>query len=196
MAREDDFQITDEELLPDGEALAPDGDGYEFDIENLHVNFSEKEAASEARDYTPLPTGKYHCSVTDIEIARSTSKKNAGKPYYKMELTVQDGPYVSRKLWANVMLFEGALYTIAQIIKAMDRPMNGKVPTPNELMGYDFVVSVAKVIDTWKINKQKEEGTFDPNEPKPYKNEVKGFIRYTKVDGGTNTVSSADSLLP
>jgi hypothetical protein len=109
----------------------------------LKVNVSQKESESKALD--PIPRGQYHVKVTDIETRESKSEKNKGKPYYALELTVQDGDYEGRKLWANVMLFEGALYSIVQICKAMGQDVEEgelEIPDEDELLSEDFIVRV------------------------------------------------------
>src|SRR5215203_3323478 len=99
--------------------------------DDLRVNFSTEEAESKAFDFDPIPSGKYHVKVTEITDKESTSEKNFGKPYWNVELTIQDGKYADRKLWANVMLFDGALYSLAQLLKATgheDAMKSGKIP--------------------------------------------------------------------
>jgi hypothetical protein len=90
----------------------------DFSGGELRVNLSKDEA--EVRDFEPLPIGKFPCFITDGEVRFSTSEKNNGKPYYAFEFTVSDGKYENRKLWCNAMLFEGALYTITGMLKAID----------------------------------------------------------------------------
>lgn len=189
MARTNPEPEVDEiDLTPDSGGAVDFSGG--LDVEELKLNFSAEEAGSVVRDFSPIPAGKYHVKVTDGEVKRSTSSKNYGKPYYALTLTIQDGPHVDRKLWANVMLFSGALFTIAQIMKAMGRnPNKDKVPTLDELQGQDFTATVAKVVDKYKI----EQGEWDASsgEPKPMKNEVKGFSAYL-----VDTVSGEASLMP
>jgi hypothetical protein len=200
MARNDqDIQITDESLLPDGESLA-DGDqggNGEFDNNNLRVNFSEKEASSEARDFTPLPAGKYHVSISDISVAFcGPNSKNPGKPYYSIELTVLDGPFSNRKVFTNCMLFEGALYTLVSIQKALNMPLNGKVPTPDELQGKEFIVSVKNIVNDYKA---KQDDWSAADGPKPRKNEVGSFFKYdgsVSVNGQAASSGGAASLMP
>lgn len=191
MARKDD--VT---LLPDGAELDEGGSDEEFDLSNLQVNFSTQEAESEARSFEALPTGQYHVKITNCEVAKcGPASKNPGKPYYKVELTIQDGKYADRKLWTNVMLFDGALFTIAQIMKAMGRtPGRDKIPTISELIAYDFVVTAAKIADTYRI---KEDGWTPEDGPKPMKTEVKGFKKYEDgVTVGGTAAAGAGSLLP
>src|SRR5262245_62595892 len=102
----------------------PDTDeGYDFDDEGgLYVNFSDDDAATEARDPEPLPAGKYFCTLTDVELKESKSADNHGKPMYNLVFTVVEdkagGKYVNRKIFTNACLWPGALFTITWIMKA------------------------------------------------------------------------------
>jgi len=111
----------------------------------LHVNFSEEEASSEAQGGELIPRGEYLVRITDGELRESKSEKNFGKPYYNLEFTIQDGKYQGRKLWTNVMLFQPALYTLAQLLKAIGIQVRAgaqmEVPTIEELMGKEVVVT-------------------------------------------------------
>lgn len=176
------------------ESLLPDN--TDFDPTDIRVNFSDQEADSQAREYTPLPTGKYHCKITDGEVAFSTSAKHNGKPYWKLEFTVQTGPYENRKLWSNVMLFDGALYSLAQLMKAFDYDIKQpgfRVPSLHDLIGRDVVVSARKEVNTYLIKKAEEAG--ETLEERPYRNEVKGFLKFDAETTGAAT-SGTSSLLP
>jgi hypothetical protein len=159
--------------------------------EALRVNFSDKEAGSEAFDFDPIPSGKYHCKITEITNKESTSEKNNGKPYWNVELIIQDGKFVDRKLWANVMLFDGALYSLSQLLKATGNAKaldTGKVPPAESFISQDVIIIVAKVKDTWKMEKEDSDEVL-------FKNEVKGFKSYE--EGALATASSkGGSLLP
>jgi len=140
--------------------------------EGLRVNFSDKEAASEARSVELLPRGEYHVSITDIELRESQSEKNYGKPYWGIEFTIQEGPYADRKAWTNCMLFEGALYTLSQLMKATGYDITAgdfEVPNPYDLIGKEVVVSIVK--QGKRSNKQTGE-EYDE------RNEVKGIKAY------------------
>lgn len=95
----------------------------------IHVNLSADEAAVEATDREPLPTGKYLVAITEIEL--SFSGESAGtpdhtRPFFKVQLTVQqEGIFKGRKAFSNVMLHskknDGGTftnYTLPQFLKA------------------------------------------------------------------------------
>jgi hypothetical protein len=164
----------------------------------LKVNFSEQEASSEAFDFEALPSGKYPVTITDIETRESNSEKNKGKPYWHLELTVDEGhPNAGRKLWANVMLFDGALYSLAQLLKATgneDAIKSGKVPDADYFVSKQVVVTVAKQRDTYRENKQEEAGERSESDPPLYKNEVKGFK--PGAAAGSPVATGKASVLP
>jgi hypothetical protein len=165
----------------------------------IRVNFSDQEASSEARDFDALPTGKYHVIITDGSLEEvGESSKNAGKPFWNLELTVQDGPYEGRLLWTNVMLFDGALYSLSQLMKALDygdiNAGDFEVPELEEIIGKDITVGARKQIDKYQMEKQ---GVDE----KLYKTEVKNFRKWTGElsDAPAPTAAAAkkeSSLLP
>lgn len=119
-------------------------DESNLDFGNLRVNFTDKEAESKALD--PIPRGEYHVKITDIELATcGPNSKNAGKPYWKVQYTVQEGTFEGRKVWTNVMLFTGALYSLAQMMKALGFDIQSgefTLPDPDTLIGQDLVIRV------------------------------------------------------
>jgi hypothetical protein len=162
--------------------------------DGFRVNFSDKEASSEGRSAELMPRGNYHVKVTDGEIAEcGPTSKNPGKPYYKLECTIQTGPNAGRKLWTNAMLFEGALYTITQIMKSMGisvTPGEMIVPTIEEIVGTDFLVAVSK-----KAEQTVGEKTYDA------RNEIQSFMKYdasqvSKLATAGGTSSGKSSLMP
>lgn len=166
----------------------------------LHVNFSSEEMESEAISYDAIPSGKYYCRITEGELkATGASSKVEGRPYWSLTLTIQDGAFARRKLFANVMLFDGALYSLAQLMKAcgFEKEMkSGNIPDLSAFLGKEVIVTVARVSDTYKMNKLKEEDAWDGEIL--FKNEVKGFSKY---DGKSPSESTAGakgngSLLP
>jgi hypothetical protein len=187
MARNDGI-----DLLPDGDT----GEEFEdtFDLSSLTVDFSSQEADSEAREWTAIPGGKYHVKIVECTVEKcGPNSKNPGKPYYKVTCFVQDGPYQGRKLFTNVMLFSGALYTLSQIMKAIGRPVGQgvRVPQPSDLIGQDFLVIVKKIVDKYKI----DQGEWDGAGPKPTKNEIGGFAKWDG-DAQPKVPGEAGSLLP
>jgi hypothetical protein len=151
-------------------------------MSGLHVNFTDKEATSEARVFTAVQTGWYLCSVYEIEEAEcGPNSKNPGKPFWKLTLScLQEGDLEGRRFWTNVMLFEGALYSLKQLLQACGydiTPGEFEVPDPDELVGKEVVASIAKVLDTYKMEHEAEDGE------RFFKNEVKGFKSVDELEG-------------
>jgi hypothetical protein len=141
-------------------------------MEGLKVNFSGKEASSQPRTFEPVPTGKYHVKLTDGTWEEcGPESKNPGKPYWALEFTIQDGPYEGQHLWSNVMLFEGALYSLAQLMKALGEDIEEgefTLPELESLFGKDFIVGVKKQRDTYKEKKEGDGEIYWKNEIKSY----------------------------
>lgn len=160
----------------------------------LKINFSDQEAASEARSFDPIPSGEYYCRLTDVEDREVKEGPNQGKEYWHLEFTVQDGDYQDRKVWTNCMLFEGALYTLAQLMKSTGNEkalQTGNVPDGHTLIGKEVVVIVKKQRDKY-AEERDGDGTVQ------WKNEVKGI---KKFEGQTSSKAAvkggkASSLLP
>lgn len=179
----------DVELLPDGtdpSDFSSDTDDEDFDLSTLTVNFSTEEAGSEARTYEVVPTGEYYCRIFNVSVARSKSDKNPGKPYYRLELVIQNGKYERQHLWTNVMLFDGALYTLAQLHKALDWPMDGTIIPASSLQARELVAVVQKVRDKYAAQR---DGWVAGDGPHPMKAEVRGFKKY--IPGVTGQPSAA-----
>lgn len=135
--------------------------------DGLRVNFSDKEAKAQGQGADLMPRGNYHVICTDGSWEEcGPNSKNPGKPYWKIECTIQDGPYTGRHLFTNVMLFEGALYTLSQIMKAMGLNTDAgdvEVPELEQVIGTHFVVGVS-------VKKETEE--YDA------RNEIRSFMAY------------------
>jgi len=152
---------------------------------DLKVNFSSEEASSEARK--PIPRGEYHVKITDIDLRESQSEKNNGKPYWAIEFTVQDGEYSDKRVWTNCMLFEGALYTFAQLMKALGYDIRSgefTVPDAEDLISRDVIVRVS-------IRPERTVGdkTYDES------NEIKGIKAWTE-GASVGGKKKSGSLLP
>jgi hypothetical protein len=162
--------------------------------DGFRVNFSDKEASSEGRSAELLPRGNYHVKVTEGSIEYcGPGSKNPGKPYYNLECTIQSGPHTGRKLFTNAMLFEGALYTITQIMKSMGISVTAgqmEIPGLNEIIGTDFLVAVVK-----KPKQEVGDKVYDE------RNEINSFMKYdpagvTQIAAGGAKKSGATSLMP
>lgn len=167
------------------------------------VNFSDQEAASEARSFEAIPSGSYYARITNIETREVVNepqpgkKDNRGENYWNVECTIQEGPFENSKQWSNVMLFDGALYTLAQLCKATgfaDRVTPGdknfgKIPPADDFLSKEVIIVVAKQRDTYK-EKLNNDGVA------LWKNEIKGFKPYAGAGSTTASGQASNSKLP
>jgi hypothetical protein len=175
---------NDTSTLPD-DVDADDEFDDELDLENLRVNFSTEEASSEGRDsFEALPSGRYPVVIFDGETRRvkDNAKGNKGKPFWNLQFAVTEDMEwcTNRRFFGSVMLFKGALYSLSQLMKALGEDIDAgdfKVPPIDDLFGQEIEISVQKVKDTYKMDRD----GIPANEP-IYKNEVKGY--FPKGSGG------------
>lgn len=168
----------------------------------IKVTMSEQEASSSAREV--LPAGKYLVAVSDGALKASQSEKNNGKPYYNMELTIQDGKYAGRKVFTNVMCFAGALYSMTQILKADGVEFQGtnfqvpehdenEIPELDHFIGREYVVKLS--VEPARTDKATGK-TYDE------RNEVRSWYAKStwtgaaKEDAKAATGSNKNPLLP
>lgn len=84
----------------------------------LRLNFVETDEPKEG-GFEPLPTGKYHCVITDMLETETKGGKAPGTPMVKCEFTVQSGKYENRKLWDNLVLSDEALWKTKALLYAI-----------------------------------------------------------------------------
>ena len=164
---------------------------------SVKVNISEKEA--KAGDWDPLPSGRFWCVITNAEKTESKSEKNPGKPMLNFTFTVQDGKYANKEMQQNACLWDGAAYTIVNILKAIGEYENcfdGKVLTipdsPSFYIGRD--VDVIRGVN----KKRKEE---NPDDDASMWVDIRRFAPHDAkaATGASSTAKSggkASSLLP
>lgn len=92
-------------------------------MQPLKVNFTDREASSTVREIPP--SGEYFCSITEGEVKLvNPSRKNAGKPFWQLKFVIQAGPYAGSTLMGSIMLFDEALYSLSQLMKALGYDVN------------------------------------------------------------------------
>lgn len=161
----------------------------------IKVNLSDKEAKS--GDYVPLPSGSYHCAIVEADNRESNSEANPGKPMIYFTFNILDGVYADRTMGTNACLWEGAAYTIVNLLKAIGEFENcgGKknldIPTaPEFYVGRELMVRRGVNPKTKKEN---------PNDDPMSWVEVRGF---SAVQAGSSSStpsvgsSGSGSLLP
>src|ERR1700760_4045683 len=147
----------------------------------IKVNVSDQEDKS-GGDYVPLPSGTYNCVITEVEPKSSQSDNNYGKPMLYFYLTVQDGKFAERVMGVNACCWDGALYTIINILKAIGEYENCKGPSGLEIPDEPEFYLGRPIKARRGINpkKKKENPEDDPSSWI----EIRGFSRAEDVAGG------------
>jgi hypothetical protein len=165
---------------------------------SIKVNVSEQEDKS-GGDYVPLPAGQYNCVITDVEPKSSASEANFGKPMLYFRFTIQDGPYADRVQGANACCWDGALYTIVGLLKAIGEYENctkgGSLDIPDSP---EFYLGRPVIVRRGLNKKAKKENPED--DPSTWL-EVKGFSKAKEEGAGSPAAASgakagSSSLLP
>lgn len=135
----------------------------------LKVNLTSDEANSESREV--LPSNKYVCNIVDGSINEvKPGRKHVGKPYWKLSFVVQEGPYAGRFINSTVMLFDGALFSLSQLMQSLGYDVNAgsfDVPELDDIIGKTVVVRGLK-----------RAASTDPDgRDLPERFEVKGYNR-------------------
>lgn len=150
----------------------------------LKVNFSSEEAASTVREVPP--SGEYTVNITDGKVREvKPGRKNVGKRYWQLTFVIQEGPYAGTSLMASVMLFDEALYSLSQLLKALDYNINAGefvVPELDELIGQTVNVRGYKMPPR-TVDGQELSERF----------EIKGYKKANVVKSAS---SAASTLLP
>jgi hypothetical protein len=188
---------TPSDDLPDYDPSAFEEDfSSPGDTEGLRVNFSQEEASSEALDLSIMPTGDYVGTITECQLTRSKSVKNPGKPMYKIAIQIQQGKYARRKLWTHVMLWNGALYSLAQLLKALGQPLDGNVPVADFFIGKQVGIVVGRDSEKPKLD---DDGN-PTGQMYPAKNNITGFKSPNAILRGvavhTGNEVPGNSLMP
>lgn len=162
------------------------------------VNFTDTETyGGSSLGLDPLPTGKYHVAITDVEARESgPNSKNPGSTYLNIEFTVQSGPFEGRKVWTNATLLPHALFTIKGILEAVGIETTGNELEfeADDLMNKELAVKV-NFLKAGQVTYNGETRDLDD------RNEVKRFYKLTEetakqVASGGSGGGKSSSLLP
>jgi Protein of unknown function (DUF669) len=150
----------------------------------LRVNLTSDEA--ESKTLEPLPSGKYLCNIVNGQVREvKPGRTHTGKPYWGLQFVVQEGPHAGRSIFSTVMLFDGALYSLSQLMQALGYEVNvGEfhVPPIDSLIGKSLYVR----------GRRQPAKTDDDGRDIPERFEVKGYM-----SSGDQTKPDTDtSLLP
>jgi hypothetical protein len=159
---------------------------------SIKVNVSDQE--NKSGEYKPLPAGNFHCVITDVDPRESQSEANPGKPMLYFTMVIQDGPYAEKDMGVNACCWDGALYTIIGILKAIGEYDNCKqggglnIPdAPEFYLGRDLMVRRG-------VNQKKKKENPDDN-PEMWI-EVRGFAKYEGAASKSSSNAGSSSLLP
>ena len=151
----------------------------------LKVSFTSEEATSTVREIPP--SGEYTVNITNGNLKEvKPGRKNVGKSYWQLTLVIQEGAYAGTSLMSSVMLFDGALYTFAQLMRALGyNPQQGDfvIPSLDDIIGKTVNVKGFKMPARTMPNGEELSERF----------EVKGF-KPANVKASTSVAET--SLLP
>jgi hypothetical protein len=154
------------------------------DEEGFTVNFSDQEASSELREFKPVPRGHYLVNIKECKVEEVKGGKNKGKPMYNFTLVIdkeKHPDHAGQRLFDRACLWEGALYTISQMMQACGLdPKSGRIPPARWFQGKQVIAAVTveqakdKNPDTDKYDIPK----FEDVERKipVYQNNVRGYL--------------------
>jgi hypothetical protein len=173
-----------------------DGGEDEFRIDFTNVK---------ARDFDPVPIGKYLVAVTDYD-RRMTGEgaKNPNQPMFNFEFTIQQPDEVGkmkvaeRKLWTNFMpTIETTLGILKAFLGALGDNVDGELSfRPNEILARDFEDRLLVV----KVGIQPQRKSNDGQKTYEASNNIKGYYHKSTWTGGGvdlgGAVTQGGSLLP
>ena len=130
----------------------------------------------DAKDFSPLPEGKYSCKLAEIEEA---STKN-GDEMWKLRLEVVEGAHAGRYVFDNLVFSAAAMKRVKLICSRLGIDVSGEVNlTPAMLKGRPCRVTVAT-----------EE--YEDNEGRRRKRNVVPFAGYDRVGDGKAPAASGE----
>jgi len=117
------------------------------------INFSN---VPDAGEYSPVPAGRYLCTVADIE--EDTTRDN--DEMWKLKLRVEYGEYKGRNIYDNMVFSQKAMSRVKLICSRFGIDVSGEVDLqPNLLIGREALVDVEVEPYTDKHGQAKERNT-------------------------------------
>lgn len=107
----------------------------------ITINIDAEDAASSEL----IPTGVYDAVVDEVVEQASKSAENAGKPMYRTVFKIEGGDYAGRKATSYICLWQGAHFSLLQLLKAIGtevKPGTLTVPSPKELTGKKVAIKI------------------------------------------------------
>lgn len=108
---------------------------------------------TESQNFEPLPEGEY--GVTIEKVVESLTKET-GRPLIKIQYNVVNGKNANRKLFDNIVIFEGdakGAGITKHFLHVIDEPYEGKFAVnPDNWVGKSLTVKVT-IDEQWNSNK-------------------------------------------
>jgi hypothetical protein len=92
-----------------------------------HIDFS---AIEEPQDFTPIPTGRYRASVSDVE----ESATRHGDEMWKVKFTILDGDCEGRTVFDNIVFSEKAYPRLKMFCSRLGVDVKGAVDLAPEML--------------------------------------------------------------
>lgn len=90
----------------------------------------------------PLPEGVYDAAISKVEQVVS---KSSGNPMLKVEFNILDDEFSGRKVWANYVLTEAALWKVQELFQSLGLDTSTVVEMDtDELVGLTCKVKVVQ----------------------------------------------------
>lgn len=137
----------------------------------MKLNFADTPDPKEG-EFELLPSGKYHCIITSMEMTETKGGKAPGTPMVKCEYTIQSGKFEGRKVWDQLVLGESSLWKTKALLFALGF-------SKDEVEGDDFDFDpdeyVSMELDV-RVGRQAAQGDYDA------RNKVNGYAAHMTTD--------------
>lgn len=118
------------------------------------INFND---VPEAGEFSPLPEGRYLCSVDNIE--EDVTRDN--DEMWKVKFRVEEGPHKGRYLFDNMVFSAKAMSRVKLICSRLGIDVSGEVDLqPNMLIGREVLIDVEIEKYTDRSNQLKERNSI------------------------------------
>lgn len=117
------------------------------------------DGSAEAGNYQPVPDGEYVLGVTEVELVETSTNK----PMLKLELAVDEGPYIGRKVWTNI------------VFNAKGEAGHGLTVQALKAFGFEFDGDLEIDTDEWKgrtCRARLETDSYEKDGKTKYKNVI------------------------
>jgi hypothetical protein len=163
----------------------------------IKVNMSDQEAKSGEGGFG-LPSGLYDCIITEVEPADSQSENNPGKPLLKFTADVQSGEHADSQIKWTACCWDGALYTIVGMLKALDEYENATQGDGLDIPDAPEFYIGRRLMVRRGLNKKTK--AKNPEDDPASWIEVRGFSPYKEGEanttGGQRKAAAAGGILP